>query len=151
MEQVIIGVDPHKLSATIEVVDGREKLLGSGRFSTDRAGYAALLKYVESTQLVNDLTYRDSAALDEPPNLAPIKDPETVLGQARTAATITKEQVGGLVVAGLDPAFVQWNSRWGADLAFGRLPNSGDEQRLHGLEFQWFAVLQSRLLAALSR
>jgi hypothetical protein len=110
----------------------------------------ALLKYVESTQLVNDLTYRDSAALDEPPNLAPIKDPETVLGQARTAAAITSEQVGGLAAAGLDPAFVQWNSRWGADLAFGRLPDADDEQRLHGLQFQWFAVLQSRLLAALS-
>ena len=30
MEQVIIGVDPHKLSATIEVVDQHEKLLGLG-------------------------------------------------------------------------------------------------------------------------
>jgi transposase len=46
MEQVIIGVDPHKLSATIEVVDGQERLLGSGRFSTDQAGYAALRRYV---------------------------------------------------------------------------------------------------------
>ena len=36
MEQVIIGVDPHKLSATIEVVDVHEKLLGSGRFTTDQ-------------------------------------------------------------------------------------------------------------------
>jgi transposase len=47
VEKVIIGVDPHKLSATIEVVDSRERLLGSGRFTTDQAGYAALLKYVE--------------------------------------------------------------------------------------------------------
>ena len=47
-EQVIIGVDPHKLSATIEVVDHREKLLGSGRFTTDRAGYAAMRKYVDA-------------------------------------------------------------------------------------------------------
>ena len=45
-EHVIIGVDPHKLSATIEVVDHHEKLLGSGRFTTDRAGYAAMRKYV---------------------------------------------------------------------------------------------------------
>ena len=45
MEQVIIGVDPHKLSATIEVVDQREQLLGSGRFTTDRAGYVAMRKY----------------------------------------------------------------------------------------------------------
>ena len=43
-EHVIIGVDPHKLSATIEVVDHREQLLGSGRFTTDRAGYAAMRK-----------------------------------------------------------------------------------------------------------
>ncbi len=44
----IIGVDPHKLSATIEVVDEREQLLGSGRFTTDRAGYAAMRKYAEA-------------------------------------------------------------------------------------------------------
>jgi transposase len=48
MEHVVIGVDPHKLSATIEVVDERERLLGSGRFTTDRAGYAAMRKYVEA-------------------------------------------------------------------------------------------------------
>jgi transposase len=47
-ERVIIGVDPHKLSATIEVVDQRERLLGSGRFTTDRAGYAAMRKYAAS-------------------------------------------------------------------------------------------------------
>lgn len=46
MQDVIIGVDPHKLSATIEVVDQSEQLLGSGRFSTDRAGYAAMRTYV---------------------------------------------------------------------------------------------------------
>jgi len=48
MEQVIIGVDPHKLSATIEVVDEHERVLGSGRFSTDRAGYAAMRRYAKS-------------------------------------------------------------------------------------------------------
>ena len=46
MEQVIIGVDPHKLSATIEVVDGREKVLGSGRFTTDQTGYRGMRTYV---------------------------------------------------------------------------------------------------------
>ena len=47
-EHVIIGVDPHKLSATIEVVDQHEQLLGSGRFTTDRASYAAMRKYAGS-------------------------------------------------------------------------------------------------------
>jgi transposase len=46
MKQIIIGVDPHKLSATIEVVDQHERLLGSGRFVTDKAGYVAMLGYV---------------------------------------------------------------------------------------------------------
>jgi transposase len=47
MEQVIIGVDPHKLSATIEVVDQHEHMLGSGRFTTDQAGYAAMRTYAK--------------------------------------------------------------------------------------------------------
>ena len=47
MDAVVIGVDPHKLSATIEVVDHREQLLGSGRFTTDKAGYAAMRAYVK--------------------------------------------------------------------------------------------------------
>src|SRR6476660_3588167 len=46
MEKVIIGVDPHKLSATIEVVDAHERVLASGRFGTDRSGYAAMGKHV---------------------------------------------------------------------------------------------------------
>jgi transposase len=46
MAKVFIGVDPHKLSATIEVVDDRETLLATGRFSTDKAGYAAMRKHV---------------------------------------------------------------------------------------------------------
>ncbi len=48
MAKVIIGVDPHKLSATIEVVDQHERLLGSGRFTTDQAGCAAMRSYVKA-------------------------------------------------------------------------------------------------------
>jgi transposase len=43
MGQVIIGVDPHKRSATIEVIDQRERVLRKGRFSTDTDGYQAML------------------------------------------------------------------------------------------------------------
>jgi hypothetical protein len=42
--EVFIGVDPHKLSVTIEVVDDRETVLTTGRFGTDRSGYAAMRK-----------------------------------------------------------------------------------------------------------
>jgi transposase len=48
MAKVFIGVDPHKLSATIEVVDDRETVLATGRFGTDKAGYAAMRKHVAS-------------------------------------------------------------------------------------------------------
>jgi transposase len=44
--KVFIGVDPHKLSVTIEVVDDRETVLATGRFGTDSAGYGAMLKHV---------------------------------------------------------------------------------------------------------
>jgi transposase len=40
---VIIGMDPHKRSATIEVIDDRGRVLDTGRFGTDTDGYAALL------------------------------------------------------------------------------------------------------------
>ncbi len=41
---VIIGMDPHKRSATIEVIDDRGQVLGVGRYGTDKAGYAEMLK-----------------------------------------------------------------------------------------------------------
>jgi transposase len=44
-DRVIIGVDPHKLSVTIEARDGREILRAKGRFGTDAAGYRLLLAY----------------------------------------------------------------------------------------------------------
>ena len=40
---VIIGMDPHKRSATIEVIDQSGRRLTVGRFGTDEAGYADLL------------------------------------------------------------------------------------------------------------
>jgi transposase len=38
-------MDPHKRSATIEVIDARENVLGRGRFGTDRDGYQTMLKF----------------------------------------------------------------------------------------------------------
>jgi transposase len=45
MSGVMIGVDPHKASATIEVRDEREVLLATGRFGADTGGYRAMLRY----------------------------------------------------------------------------------------------------------
>ena len=44
-ERVVIGMDPHKRSATIEVMTADEVIHGGGRFGTDREGYAAMLRY----------------------------------------------------------------------------------------------------------
>jgi transposase len=44
--RIVIGVDPHKLSVTIEVIDDHEQVLACGRFTTDNAGYAAMRKHV---------------------------------------------------------------------------------------------------------
>lgn len=46
MAKVFIGVDPHRLSATIEVVDRHERVLATGRFDTDKDGYAAMRRHV---------------------------------------------------------------------------------------------------------
>jgi len=40
-------MDPHKRSATIEVMTGEEVIVGDGRFGTDRAGYRAMLQYAK--------------------------------------------------------------------------------------------------------
>jgi transposase len=37
--RVVIGMDPHKRSVTIEVMHADERIVGSGRFGTDRDGY----------------------------------------------------------------------------------------------------------------
>jgi hypothetical protein len=43
MGRVVIGMDPHKRSATIEVIDKREKILAKGRYGTDTDGYQQML------------------------------------------------------------------------------------------------------------
>ncbi|GAA2500762.1 hypothetical protein [Terrabacter carboxydivorans] len=40
---VVIGMDPHKRSVTIEVMKADETVLGGGRFATDVEGFAAML------------------------------------------------------------------------------------------------------------
>jgi transposase len=41
---VIIGMDPHKRSATVEVIDDCARVLAVGRYGTDKAGYAEMLQ-----------------------------------------------------------------------------------------------------------
>jgi transposase len=45
MDRVLIGVDPHKESVTIEARDTREILRARGRFGTSTAGYRSLVRF----------------------------------------------------------------------------------------------------------
>ena len=46
--RVVIGMDPHKRSVTIEVMAGDEAVLGGGRFATDPDGFTAMREYVRA-------------------------------------------------------------------------------------------------------
>jgi len=46
MGRVIVGVDPHKKSVTIEVVDADGQVLATGRFDTTSTGYRLMTGYV---------------------------------------------------------------------------------------------------------
>lgn len=45
MEHVVIGMDPHKRSVTIEVITGTEQVLAKHRFDTTAEGFKDLLRY----------------------------------------------------------------------------------------------------------
>ena len=42
VDRVVVGMDPHKRSVTIEVMAGDETILGGGRFDTTVEGYRAM-------------------------------------------------------------------------------------------------------------
>jgi transposase len=48
LDKAEIGADPHKHSVTIEVVDGRERVLHKGRYGTDKDGYQQMLAAVRN-------------------------------------------------------------------------------------------------------
>jgi transposase len=50
ISRVVIGMDPHKRSATIEAMGPDEQVLGGGRFGTGPAGFEAMLAYTAAWQ-----------------------------------------------------------------------------------------------------
>lgn len=46
-QRVVIGMDPHKRSVTIEVMGADEEVFGSRRFGTDVSGFKAMAEYVK--------------------------------------------------------------------------------------------------------
>jgi transposase len=83
--RVVIGMDPHKRSVTIEVMTGDERIVGTGRFATDREGHAAMRRYVQAwpervwaiegcqgigRHVANRLLAEGEQVLDVPPKLS---------------------------------------------------------------------------------
>lgn len=48
VQQVVVGMDPHKRTVTIEVMGADETVLGGGRFDTTTEGYQLMLEYLTS-------------------------------------------------------------------------------------------------------
>jgi transposase len=48
MARVVIGVDPHKASNTLVVIDGQERVLAGQWFANDRAGYRSMKTFAHS-------------------------------------------------------------------------------------------------------
>ncbi len=84
-DHVVIGMDPHKRSVTIEVMATDESIVGGGRFATDMAGYRSLVRYakqwsqrtwaIEGCQGIGKhvamrLIADDEAVVDVPPKLS---------------------------------------------------------------------------------
>ena len=48
MARVVIGVDPHKASNTVVVIDAQERVLAQQRFPNDRAGYRSMKTFARA-------------------------------------------------------------------------------------------------------
>jgi transposase len=119
MVAVVIGMDPHKRSATIEVMAGDETVLGGGRFSTDVEGYRAMRAYVKrfpartwaiegcagiGKHIANRLLADGEPVVDVPPKLS-ARTRMLVAGQGRKTDTTDAHTVAvlGTRMSGLRP------------------------------------------------
>jgi transposase len=117
--RVVIGMDPHKRSATVEVMSANETILAGGRFGTDRDGYAALLRYGKQwpdrvwaiegcagigKHIANRLLADGEAVVDVPPKLsARARVFATGQGRKTDASDAHSVALVGTRMAGLRP------------------------------------------------
>ncbi|MEU5881215.1 IS110 family transposase [Spirillospora sp. NPDC047279] len=119
MDPVVIGIDPHKRSATIEAMAADETILGRGRYGTDHDGYGAMLRYARQwpnrlwavegcngigRHISNRLLADDEQVVDVPPKLS-ARARVFATGQGRKTDTTDAHSVAlaGTRMAGLRP------------------------------------------------
>ena len=116
---VVIGMDPHKRSVTIEVMTVDEAVVGRGRFGTDEAGFAALLDQARSwptrvwavegcngigRHVATRLVAAGEQVLDVPPKLsARVRTFATGQGRKTDATDAHSVALVGTRMAGLRP------------------------------------------------
>jgi transposase len=117
--RVVIGMDPHKRSVTIEVMAADERVLGGGRFGTDLPGYRAMLDYLArwpervwaiegcsgiGRHVAERLLADDQAVVDVPPKLsARARVFSTGQGRKTDATDAHSVALVGTRMAGLRP------------------------------------------------
>ncbi|MFG1777744.1 IS110 family transposase [Micromonospora sp. NPDC049048] len=119
LDRVVIGMDPHKRSATIEVMARDETIVGGGRFDTDRDGYTAMRTYarrwphrvwaIEGCQgigrhIANRLLADGEQVVDVPPKLS-ARTRVFATGQGRKTDATDAHSIAlvGTRMAGLRP------------------------------------------------
>jgi transposase len=119
MTAVIIGMDPHKRSATIEVMAGDETILGGGRYATDVEGYQTMLSMAKrfpqrtwaiegcsgiGKHIANRLLADGELVVDVPPKLS-ARTRMLVAGQGRKTDVTDAHTVAvlGTRMSGLRP------------------------------------------------
>jgi hypothetical protein len=142
MGRVLIGMDPHKSSATIEVIDEHEQVLDQGRYGTDTDGYRQMLAAgrrfpdrrwaVEGSagigrHIAQRLVADGESVLDVPSKLsARVRALDT--GQGRKTDLLTELAVGsfgqGVRAFGLVARFARCSRSW-ARTGTGRWWRSG--------------------------
>jgi transposase len=102
-DRVVIGMDPHKRSVTVEVMARDETVLDRGRFGTDRDGAAAMLRFA-GRHVANRLLAGREDVVDVPPKLS-ARVRVFATGQARKTDATDAHSVAlvGTRMAGLRP------------------------------------------------
>jgi transposase len=118
-DRVVIGMDPHKRSVTIEVMAADETILGGGRFNTDVAGFRAMRECVRrwphrvwaiegcsgiGRHVATRLLAKDEQVVDVPPKLS-ARARVFATGQGRKTDATDAHSVAlvGTRMAGLRP------------------------------------------------
>jgi transposase len=119
VDRVVIGMDPHKRSVTIEVMAPDETVLGAGRYATDVAGFRSMMHCAKpwpervwaiegcsgiGRQVANRLLADGELVVDVPPKLS-ARTRVFATGQGRKTDATDAHSVAlvGTRMAGLRP------------------------------------------------